>query len=39
MRGGTSQGFTKKLGHVPALLWKTLTYDRGKEMAEYERVA
>ena len=29
------QGFTKKLRHVPALLRKTLTYDRGKEMAEH----
>ncbi len=33
------QGFTKKLRHVPALLRKTLTYDRGKEMAEHERLA
>lgn len=32
-------GFTKKLRHVPALLRKTLTYDRGKEMAEHERLA
>ena len=31
------EGFTKKLRHVPALLRKTLTYDRGKEMAEHER--
>jgi IS30 family transposase len=30
------EGFTKKLGHVPAGLRKTLTYDRGKEMAEHE---
>ena len=29
-------GFTKKLRHVPALLRKTLTYDRGKERAEHE---
>ncbi len=29
-------GFTKKLRHVPAPLRKTLTYDRGKEMAEHE---
>ena len=29
------QGFTKKLRHVPAPLRKTLTYDRGKEMAEH----
>ena len=33
------QGFTKKLRHIPALLRKTLTYDRGKEMAEHERLA
>jgi IS30 family transposase len=33
------QGFTKKLQHVPALLRKTLTDDRGKEMAEHERLA
>jgi IS30 family transposase len=33
------EGFTKKLRHVPALLQKTLTYDRGKEMAEHERLA
>ena len=33
------QGFSKKLRHVPALLRKTLTYDRGKEMAEHERLA
>ena len=32
-------GFTKKLRHVPAPLRKTLTYDRGKEMAEQERLA
>jgi transposase, IS30 family len=32
-------GFTKKLRHVPALLRKTLTYDRGKEMAEHEQLA
>ena len=32
-------GFTKKLRQVPALLWKTLTYDRGKEMAEHEQLA
>ena len=30
------QGFTKKLRHVSAVLRKTLTYDRGKEMAEHE---
>jgi IS30 family transposase len=35
----TRQGFTKKLRHVPALLRKTLTYDRGKEMAEHEQLA
>jgi transposase, IS30 family len=33
------QGFTKKLRHVPALLRNTLTSDRGKEMAEHERLA
>jgi transposase, IS30 family len=33
------QGFTKKLRHVPAALRKTLTYDRGKEMAEHEQLA
>ena len=33
------EGFTKKLRHVPALLRKTLTYDRGKEMAEHEQLA
>ena len=33
------QGFTKQLRHVPALLRKTLTYDRGKELAEHERLA
>ena len=32
-------GFTKKLHYVPALLRKTLTYDRGQEMAEHERLA
>ena len=33
------KGVTKKLRHVPAPLRKTLTYDRGKEMAEHERLA
>jgi transposase, IS30 family len=33
------EGFTKKLRHVPAPLRKTLTYDRGKVMAEHERLA
>ena len=33
------QGFTKKLRHVPALLRNTLTYDRGKEMAEHAQLA
>ncbi len=33
------QGFTKKLRHVPALLRKTLTYDRGKERAEHAQLA
>jgi len=32
------QGFTKQLRRVPAALRKTLTYDRGKEMAEHERL-
>lgn len=32
-------GFAKKLQGVPAPLRKTLTYDRGKEMAEHERLA
>ena len=32
-------GFTRKLTHVPAPLRNTLTYDRGKEMAEHERLA
>ena len=29
----------RKLRHVPVPLRKTLTYDRGKEMAEHERLA
>jgi IS30 family transposase len=33
------EGFTKKLQHVPAPLRKPLTYDRGKELAEHERLA
>jgi len=33
------EGFTKKLRHVPALLRETLTYDRGKEIAEHEQLA
>jgi IS30 family transposase len=33
------EGLTKTLRHVPALLRKTLTYDRGKEMAEHEPLA
>ncbi|MBC7840172.1 MAG: IS30 family transposase [Nitrospiraceae bacterium] len=33
------EGFTKKLRHVPAFLRKTLTYDRGKEVAEHKRLA
>ncbi|ULA63604.1 MAG: hypothetical protein LZF86_110303 [Nitrospira sp.] len=32
------EGFTKTLRHVPAPLRKTLTYDRGKEMAEHDRL-
>ena len=34
-----SRGFTKKLRHVPAARRKTLTYDRGKEMAAHEQLA
>jgi IS30 family transposase len=33
------KGFAKKLRHVPTMLRKTLTYDRGKEMAEHEQLA
>jgi transposase, IS30 family len=33
------EGFVRKLQHVPAPLRKTLTYDRGKEMAQHERLA
>lgn len=33
------EGFTRKLKHVPLPLRKTLTYDRGKEMAEHDRLA
>ena len=33
------EGVTKKLRHVPALLRKTLTYDRGKEMPEHAQLA
>ena len=33
------QGFIRKLQHVPVPLRQTLTYDRGKEMAEHERLA
>ena len=33
------EGFTKKLRHVPALLRKPRPYDRGKELAEHERLA
>ena len=33
------QGFTKNLRPVPAPLRKTLTYDRGKEMAVHKRLA
>ena len=33
------EGFTRKLRYVPAPLRKTRTYDRGKEMAEHERLA
>jgi IS30 family transposase len=33
------QGCTKTLRHVPALLRKTLTYDRGNERAEHEQLA
>ena len=37
--GSAREGFTRKLRHVPAPLRKTLTYDRGKEMAEHEQLA
>lgn len=37
--GSAREGFTRKFRHVPAPLRKTLTYDRGKEMAEHERLA
>jgi IS30 family transposase len=33
------EGFVRKLQHVPAPLRKTLTYDRGKEMADHEHLA
>lgn len=33
------EGFTQNLRPVPALLRKTLTYDRGNEMAEHARLA
>ena len=33
------QGFTKTLRHVPTVLRKTLTDDRGNERAEHERLA
>lgn len=33
------RGFTKKLRHIPAALRRTLTYDRGREMATPERLA
>ena len=33
------RGFTRKLRHVSVARRHTLTYDRGKEMAEYERLA
>ena len=33
------RGFTKKLRQVPAPLRKTLTYDRGNEMAKHEQLA
>jgi IS30 family transposase len=37
--GSARQGFIRKFQHVPAPLRQTLTYDRGKEMAEHERLA
>ncbi len=37
--GSAYWGFTKKFRHVPAPLRKTLPDDRGKEMAEHERLA
>ena len=33
------EGFTKKLRHVPALLRQTLTYYRGRDLAEHDRLA
>ncbi len=33
------EGFAKKLRQIPAPLRKTLTYDRGKEMAAHEQLA
>ena len=39
MHGVPGRASQKKLRHVPALLRKTLTYDRGKEMAEHEQLA
>ena len=33
------EGFARKLRQVPAPLRKTLTYDRGKEMAAHEQLA
>jgi transposase, IS30 family len=32
------QGFARKLKPVPAIFRQTLTYDRGREMAEHERL-
>jgi IS30 family transposase len=37
--GSAREGFTRILRHAPALLRQTLTYDRGNEMAEHERLA
>ena len=36
--GSAREGFTRKLKHVPVPLRKTLTYERGKEMPEHERL-
>lgn len=33
------RGFSRKLARVPAPLRKTLTYDRGKEMSQHERLS
>lgn len=37
--GSAREGFTRKFQHVPGSLRRTLTYDRGKEMAEHGHLA